>query len=77
MRPGKPLAALQQLLAANPGDDRTSMRPANGVYLEPKVLRLRVKTTIEYIAVVQKDMPNFFVEALTISGGKVYTGGRV
>ena len=48
------------------------IRPTNGVYLEPKVLRLKGKSTIEQIAVVQKDMPNFFVEALTISGGNVY-----
>jgi uncharacterized protein YfaS (alpha-2-macroglobulin family) len=49
------------------------VRPANGVYLEPKVLRVRGKTTIEDIAVVQKDMPNFFVEAVTISGGRIHS----
>ena len=31
------------------------------------------KTTREAIDVVVRDMPNFFVEALTISGGKVFT----
>jgi len=49
------------------------VRPANGVYLEPKVLRLEGKSAVEEIKVVRKDMPNFFVEALTVSGGKVYT----
>ena len=49
------------------------VRPANGVYLEPKVLRLKGKSTIEQIAVVKKDMPNFFVEAVTVAGGKVYS----
>jgi uncharacterized protein YfaS (alpha-2-macroglobulin family) len=49
------------------------VRPTNGVYLEPKLLRLKGKSTIEDIAVIQKDMPNFFVEAVTISGGRVHT----
>src|SRR5262245_5692795 len=49
------------------------LRPTNGVYLEPKVLRLKGKSTIEDIAVVKKDMPNFFVEAVTIAGGRVYS----
>jgi hypothetical protein len=30
----------------------------------------------EEISVLKKDMPNFFVEALTISDGKVYTETR-
>ena len=49
------------------------VRPANGVYLPPKVVRLEGKSTVEQIAVVTKDMPNFFVEALTVADGKVYT----
>lgn len=49
------------------------VRPSNGVYLPPKVIRLDGKSTIEEIAVVQRDMPNFFVEALTIADGKVHT----
>jgi uncharacterized protein YfaS (alpha-2-macroglobulin family) len=49
------------------------VRPANGVYLPPKVLRLQGKSTVEEIAVVKKDMPNFFVEAVTVSGGRVYS----
>jgi uncharacterized protein YfaS (alpha-2-macroglobulin family) len=48
------------------------VRPANGVYLKPKVLRLKGKSAIEEIAVVKKDMPNFFVEAVTIGGGKLF-----
>ncbi|MCG3179041.1 MAG: hypothetical protein BIFFINMI_01372 [Phycisphaerae bacterium] len=48
-------------------------RPTNGVYLKPKVLRLAGKTATETLDVAQKDMPNFFVEAFTVSGGKVYT----
>ena len=45
------------------------LRPANGVYLPPKVLRLDGKSTVEEIGVVKKDMPNFFVEAVTIADG--------
>ncbi|QDU94449.1 MG2 domain protein [Lignipirellula cremea] len=48
------------------------VRPANGVYLPPKVLQLDGKSAIEEIAVTKKDMPNFFVEALTVSGGQIY-----
>lgn len=48
------------------------VRPSNGVYLPPKVIRLKGKSSIEEIAVVQKDMPNFFVEAFTISNGKFH-----
>lgn len=47
-------------------------RPTNGVYQKPKVIRLKGKSTIEDIEIVKRDMPNFFVEALTISGGKVH-----
>ena len=49
------------------------VRPANGIYLPPKVLRLEGKSAVEEVAVVKKDMPNFFIEAVTISGGKVYS----
>ena len=49
------------------------VRPANGVYLPPKVIRLEGKSTVEEIDVVKKDMPNFFVEAVTVADGKVYT----
>jgi uncharacterized protein YfaS (alpha-2-macroglobulin family) len=52
------------------------IRPANGVCLAPKVLRLQGKSAIEEIEVSQKDMPNFFVEALTVSDGKIYTEVR-
>ncbi|MGA2034965.1 MAG: MG2 domain-containing protein, partial [Thermoguttaceae bacterium] len=49
------------------------LRPANGVYLQPKVLRLGGKSTVDEIEVVKRDMPNFFVEAVTIADGKLYT----
>ena len=48
------------------------IRPANSVYLPPKLLRLDNKSTTVDIGVTAKDMPNFFVEALTIVGGKTF-----
>ncbi|MEI6969930.1 MAG: MG2 domain-containing protein [bacterium] len=52
------------------------VRPANGVYLQPKILRLHGKSAIEEIEVTAKDMPNFFVEAYTISNGKLFSETR-
>ena len=52
------------------------VRPVNGIYLKPKVLRLNGKSVLEEIAVTKKDMPNFFVEAVTIAGGKVFTESK-
>lgn len=51
------------------------VRPS-GVYLPPKVLRLTGKSIEEEIAVVQRDMPNFFIEALTVSNGRVHSEVR-
>lgn len=52
------------------------LRPANGVYRAPQVLRLEGKSTVAEIEVTKRDMPNFFVEAVTIADGKVYTDVR-
>jgi uncharacterized protein YfaS (alpha-2-macroglobulin family) len=52
------------------------VRPANGAYLVPKTLRVAGKSTLEEIGVSVKDMPNFFVEAVTVSDGKVHTEVR-
>ncbi len=51
-------------------------RPANGVYLKPRVIRLDGKSTVAEIGVVKKDMPNFFVEAITVADGRVYTESK-
>ncbi|MCL2304901.1 MAG: MG2 domain-containing protein, partial [Planctomycetaceae bacterium] len=48
-------------------------KPANGVYLAPQIVKLRGKSASVKIPVLQKDMPNFFVEAVCVSGGEVYT----
>ncbi|MCL2120140.1 MAG: MG2 domain-containing protein, partial [Planctomycetaceae bacterium] len=47
-------------------------RPVNGVYLAPQVVKLNGKSVIVKLPVEVKDMPNFFVEAITISDGKVF-----
>jgi hypothetical protein len=52
------------------------LRPTNGIYLPPKVIRLKGKSTVEEVAVVKKDMPNFFIEAFTVSDGKLRTEQR-
>ena len=49
------------------------VRPSNGVYLPPQVLKITGKSTVVDVGVTQKDMPNFFVEAVTISDGRVHT----
>jgi uncharacterized protein YfaS (alpha-2-macroglobulin family) len=51
-------------------------RPTNGVYLPPKVIRMEGKSIEQVVEVAQRDMPNFFVEAVTIHGGKVHTEVR-
>jgi len=52
------------------------VRPTNGVYLPPKLVRLRGKSTVEEIGIVPRDMPNLFVEALTVANGKVHSEAR-
>ncbi len=49
------------------------VRPVNGVYLPPKVISMAGKSTLEKIVVSKKDMPNFFVEAVTVYDGKVHS----
>ncbi|MEC8690973.1 MAG: alpha-2-macroglobulin family protein, partial [Verrucomicrobiota bacterium] len=45
-------------------------------YLKPKIINIKGKSTVAEIKVTQKDMPNFFLEAFTISGGKIYEDTR-
>lgn len=49
------------------------VRPSNSVYLPPQMVHIEGKSTVVEIGIVQKDMPNIFIEALTVSEGKVYT----
>jgi uncharacterized protein YfaS (alpha-2-macroglobulin family) len=52
------------------------VRPANGVYLPPQMVQLKGKSTVVEVAVEQRDMPNFFVEAVTVHGGRFHTAVR-
>jgi uncharacterized protein YfaS (alpha-2-macroglobulin family) len=49
------------------------VRPSNGAYVKPKLLRIKGKSIVESIEVLKKDMPNFFVEALTVYNAKTFT----
>lgn len=52
------------------------VRPANGVYLAPRVIHMTGKSAIEEIVISQKDMPNFFVEAFTVYDAKIHSEMR-
>jgi uncharacterized protein YfaS (alpha-2-macroglobulin family) len=52
------------------------LRPSNGAYQPPTVLRVTGKSTLAKTGVTAKDMPNFFVEAVTVANGKVHTEVR-
>ncbi|MBN1671918.1 MAG: alpha-2-macroglobulin [Kiritimatiellae bacterium] len=52
------------------------VRPANGVYLPPRIIAMQGKSTVHQLAITKKDMPNFFIEAFTISDGKVHGDTR-
>ena len=52
------------------------IRPANSVYLAPKVIRLNGKSAVEEFDVTAKDMPNFFVEAFTVGDANVFSQAR-
>jgi len=50
------------------------LRPVNGICLSrPQVIRMEGKSKTVSIKVTKKDMPNFFVEAITVSSGKVHS----
>ncbi len=48
------------------------VKPAGGTYPEPRMLRRQAKSSVERVQVDLGDMPNFFVEAVTIADGEVY-----
>lgn len=74
-RPGETLRLMVNTNQAN-ATVLLFVRPSNGVYLPPKLLRLQGKSTIEEIAIVRADMPNIFIEALTVADGKVHDEAR-
>jgi len=48
------------------------VRPANGIYQPPKIIRIAGKSTVQTIAVTQADMPNFYIEAATIADSRYH-----
>ncbi|MFT7511710.1 MAG: hypothetical protein ACI9QL_000917 [Candidatus Omnitrophota bacterium] len=52
------------------------IRPSNGIYLPPRLIRIKGKSAVETITISKKDMPNIFVEAVTVAKGKVFTQVR-
>ncbi|MDR3110110.1 MAG: alpha-2-macroglobulin [Planctomycetaceae bacterium] len=49
------------------------VKPVNGVAFKPQLLRLDGNSQEVKIPVELRDMPNFFIEAVTVSGGDVVT----
>ena len=51
-------------------------RAENSVYPEPKLVRLQGKSTVQNLTIAKADMPNMFVEVLTVADGKVHSQVR-
>ena len=49
------------------------VRPESGVYPKPQVIRLEGKAQVIEIPIEKSDMPNLFVEALTVGDGEVHS----
>ncbi|MBN2712177.1 MAG: alpha-2-macroglobulin, partial [Planctomycetes bacterium] len=52
------------------------LRPSNGAYLRPEIINLVGKSVVHEIEISKKDMPNFFVEAVTVADGQVHQETR-
>ena len=52
------------------------VRPVDGVYPQPRLLSLDGRSRLETLALGPADMPNCFVEAMTIHDGKLHTTHR-
>ncbi|MBN1558213.1 MAG: alpha-2-macroglobulin [Lentisphaerae bacterium] len=52
------------------------VRPADGVYLEPALLRLDGRSAVHTLEIDRRDMPNIFVEALTVADGRLHAEAR-
>lgn len=53
------------------------LRPANNVYAEPEIIRLRGRSKLVEFEVGRADMPNFYVEALTLTDGRLHSEARM
>ncbi len=52
------------------------VRAADGICLTPRILYLKGRSAEQEIEVLKKDMPNFYIEALTVRNGEVYSQVR-
>ncbi len=52
------------------------LRPASGIYQPPRVVRMTGKSTVVEIDVTASDSPNFFIEVITVHGGRLHTATR-
>ncbi|MFN0129257.1 MAG: alpha-2-macroglobulin family protein [Verrucomicrobiales bacterium] len=52
------------------------IKPSAGIAPRPQLLKLAGKSSTQMITVALGDMPNFFVEAFTVSDGKVHSAMR-
>ena len=52
------------------------VRPENGVYQAPRVVQLRGKSGVQEVEIATRDMPNIFVEALTVANGAIHDETR-
>lgn len=71
-RPGE---TARLLLAADQSDATVLVfvRAENGIYPRPQVVKLKGKADVIEVPLQQRDMPNLFVEAMTITNGEVHT----
>jgi alpha-2-macroglobulin len=52
------------------------LRPVNGVYSFPRIIKMEGKSHLLSLEVEAGDRPNFFLEAITIAAGKLHTEVR-
>ena len=74
-RPGD---TVKLLVNTNQADSRVWLfiRPSQGKEAETKIIRLIGKSQLVEIPVTLRDMPNFFIEAITVAKGQVHTVTR-
>ena len=74
----KPGERVRLLINTNRSDSTVFLflRPANEAYAKPQIVHLSGKSVVTEIDVAQGDMPNFFVEACTISDGRLFSETR-
>ena len=53
------------------------LRPVNSIYLKPQIVRIRGNSKLVELDVTAADMPNFFVEAVTVSDGRLLDAVRM